>query len=132
MDCVDCHNPHESTKYGDGVDVKTDCEGCHFDQDNYQKINDRKHAGCVDCHMPHHDERRCQHRTLQRRHAHASLRSTPNAKSQFRTDGSAASPYVAVEFACKGCHSELGRAPVLEDARLIGSRDRLRPRPGRQ
>ncbi|MCB0038655.1 MAG: hypothetical protein KDE23_03185, partial [Caldilinea sp.] len=41
------------------------------------------------------------------------------AKSQFNKDGSGASPYVAVEFACKGCHSELGRAPVLEDARLI-------------
>jgi len=32
---------------------------------------------------------------------------------------SRAQPYVAVEFACKGCHSELGRAPVLEDARLV-------------
>lgn len=52
----------------------------------------------------------------------------PNAKSQFNKDGSASSPYVAVAYACKACHNELGRAPVLEDARLsdvaIGFHDR--------
>ncbi len=120
MDCVDCHNPHESTKYGDGVDVKADCEGCHFDQDSYQKITDRKHAGCVDCHMP----RITTSAVASAERFSGDMRThifaiNPNAKSQFNKDGSASEPYVAVEFACKGCHSELGRAPVLDDARLI-------------
>ena len=43
----------------------------------------------------------------------------PFAKSQFNKDGTQAEPDIAVEFACKGCHSEAGRAPVLEDARLV-------------
>ncbi|MFZ1768662.1 MAG: hypothetical protein WAU00_05650, partial [Caldilinea sp.] len=52
----------------------------------------------------------------------------PNAKSQFNRDGASAEPYITVDFACKGCHSEEGRGPVLEDARLqevsLGFHDR--------
>jgi hypothetical protein len=128
MECVDCHNPHQSTIYGDGAD-KSECETCHFEQDEYQKITDRRHASCVDCHMP---------RITMSAVADAERFSgdvnthmfaiNPNAGSQFNRDGTQAQPYIAVDFACKSCHSEAGRAPVLEDARLtevaVGFHDR--------
>lgn len=118
MECVDCHNPHQSTIYGDGAD-KSDCETCHFEQEEYQKITDRKHASCTDCHMPRittsavADPARFSGDV--RTHMFAI---NPHAKSQFNRDGTQAEPYVTVDFACKSCHSEAGRAPVLEDARL--------------
>lgn len=57
---------------------------------------------------------------LQWRSSHAHVCAiNPFAKSQFNNDGTQAEPDIAVEFACKGCHSEAGRAPVLEDARLV-------------
>ena len=119
MDCVDCHNPHETTKYAKGLAIKTDCETCHFDSATYQKITDRKHAQCVDCHMP----RITTSALSDPARFSGDLRThlfgiNPNGKSQFNKDGSLAEPYVVVEFACKGCHSEEGRAPVLDDERL--------------
>jgi hypothetical protein len=30
MDCVDCHNPHETVKYADDPNPKADCETCPF------------------------------------------------------------------------------------------------------
>ena len=119
MDCVDCHNPHETTLYAKGGHDKADCETCHFEKAEYQKITDRKHAACVDCHMPRITTSAVADPTRfsgdVRTHMFAI---NPNAKSQFNKDGSAAEPYVTVEFACRGCHSEVGRAPNLEDARL--------------
>ena len=119
MDCVDCHNPHASTIYGDGAADKADCATCHFDSAEYQKITDRRHAQCVDCHMP----RITKSAVSDPARFSADVRShlfaiNPIGKSQFNKDGDQAEPYIVVDFACKGCHSEAGRAPVLEDERL--------------
>jgi hypothetical protein len=43
----------------------------------------------------------------------------PGEISQFDRNGQWAGPYVALEFACKSCHSEEGSGPVLDDERLI-------------
>ena len=42
----------------------------------------------------------------------------PAGKSQFDKDGNFSQPYVTLDFACKGCHNEDGRGPVLPDERL--------------
>jgi hypothetical protein len=119
MDCIDCHNPHASTIYADGLGIKTSCETCHFENDNYQKINDRKHASCVDCHMP----RITTSAVSDPARFSGDLRThlfgiNTLAKSQFNKDGTLSEPDIHVDFACKGCHNEQGRAPVLEDERL--------------
>lgn len=119
MECVDCHNPHQSTIYDDGAD-KSDCETCHYEQDEFQKITDRRHASCVECHMP----RVTKSAVADPARFSGDVRThmfaiNPFAKSQFNNDGTQAEPDIAVEFACKGCHSEAGRAPVLEDDRLV-------------
>ena len=40
MECVDCHNPNQSTIYDDGAD-KADCDTCHYEQDEFQKFPHR-------------------------------------------------------------------------------------------
>jgi formate-dependent nitrite reductase cytochrome c552 subunit len=120
MDCVDCHNPHASTLYDAAQAIKSECATCHFESDNYQKINDRRHATCVDCHMP----RITTSAAADPARFSGDVRThlfgvNTQARSQFNRDGTLAEPYVAVEFSCKGCHSEAGRAPVLDDERLI-------------
>lgn len=119
MNCVDCHNPHSSTLYDTDTAIKTDCDTCHFENATYQKITDRKHAQCVDCHMP----RITTSAVSDLARFSGDLRShlfaiNPDGKSQFNKDGSLSEPYIVVDYACKGCHSETGRAPVLEDERL--------------
>jgi predicted CXXCH cytochrome family protein len=120
MRCVDCHNPHQTTKYARGQAIRTECENCHFENEQYQKISDRKHASCIDCHMPRitmsavGDPARFS--GDMRTHLMAI---NPLASSQFDKNGEFAMPYIALDFACKGCHNENGRAPVLPDERLV-------------
>ena len=52
----------------------------------------------------------------------------PRATSQFDKDGAFSQPYLALDFACQGCHNEDGRAENLSDEELqeaaIGFHDR--------
>ena len=119
MDCVDCHNPHASTLYDAKQAIKSYCETCHFDSAEYQKITDRKHAGCVDCHMPRITTSAVSDATRFSGDVRTHLFGiNPLAKSQFNKDGTLSEPYIAVDFSCKGCHGENGRAPVFDDERL--------------
>ncbi|MCB9139289.1 multiheme c-type cytochrome [Promineifilum sp.] len=129
MECVDCHNPHESVKYTRGGSPKSDCETCHFEEDEYQKITDRRHASCVDCHMPHATESAvadpAQFSGDMRTHLMAI---NPLANDQFDDDGAVSEPYLTLEFSCRSCHREDGSGPNLTDDELqefaVGFHDR--------
>jgi hypothetical protein len=120
MECVDCHNPHATIRHAVGLGIARDCTGCHFAAAEYQKISNRSHASCVECHMP---------RPIQVAVADPELRTgdlrshlmaiNPGEIAQFDRNGEWAGPYLALEFACKSCHSEDGSGPVLDDERLI-------------
>ncbi len=120
MDCVDCHNPHTTTKHASGLAIKSECETCHFQEDEYQKITDRRHAQCIDCHMPRATKSAlgdpAQFSADVRTHLMAI---NPIATSQFNEDGDASNPYLAVEFSCKGCHNAEGRGGELPDEQLV-------------
>ena len=109
MQCVDCHNPHQTVKYAKGFGALTPCDNCHFQQADYQKITDRKHAQCVDCHMPHASINAVgdieRYTGDMRTHLFAI---NPLAKSQFDKDGKLSEPYLALDYACKGCHNQRG------------------------
>lgn len=120
MQCVDCHNPHATTKYAKGIGIKQECESCHFQAAEYQKIDNRRHADCIDCHMP----RAIQVATSDPAQFSADMRThlmaiNPAEVAQFTNDGEWAGPYLALDFACKGCHNDDGRGPVLDDERLV-------------
>lgn len=132
MDCVDCHNPHQTVVYASEVKLEpttTDCETCHFSQDEYQKINDRRHAKCVDCHMPYMDKVALANLDEFSGDLRSHLMAiNPNATSQFTADGTVSQPYITLDYACRSCHREDGRGPNLEDAVLaeaaVGFHDR--------
>jgi hypothetical protein len=119
MDCVDCHNPHQTTKYAKSFGATVTCESCHFQQEQYQKISDRKHAACIDCHMPRLIEvavgNPARHTADMRTH---SMAINPAALTTVAKNGQFSQPFLGIDFACKGCHSEEGRGPVLDDERL--------------
>jgi len=99
MNCVDCHDPHQTVKYAKGVGMKTPCQNCHFDQVTIQKITDRKHAECLDCHMP----RVTKSALGNADHFTGDIRThlfaiNPRAGAQFSDDGSAAQPYLTLQF----------------------------------
>jgi hypothetical protein len=129
MRCVDCHDPHQTTKYTKGLAIKTACENCHFEKAEYQKITDRRHAQCIDCHMPYVTKSAVGDPARFSGDVRTHLMAiNPLAEAQFDDDGKTAAPYLALDFACKGCHNEQGRAPVLTDEQLqevaVGYHDR--------
>ncbi len=130
LNCVDCHDPHKTVKYAKGNDkVKVECESCHFEKVNYQKITDRAHADCVECHMARASKSALgdpdRYTGDLRTHLFAI---NPLATAQFNEDGSAAMPYLTLDFACRSCHYEGGSATNVSDDELkdmaVGYHDR--------
>jgi hypothetical protein len=120
MDCVDCHNPHEGTRLGRKLSIRTECETCHLDSADYQKISDRRHATCIDCHMPYATKSAVGNADIFTADVRTHLMAiNPRADSQFDQDGALFEPYLTVDYACKGCHNEDGRAGVLPDEQLV-------------
>lgn len=121
MDCVDCHNPHAPVKYDRSPGIKVECESCHFEQDLYKKITDRRHAQCVDCHMP----------AL----VHNAVADPESMTGDVRThlmvinsqvitqtnDGVFDAPYLGLDFACQSCHYDGGRGDPLTDEELVAA-----------
>ena len=130
MRCVDCHNPHETVKHASGgLAIKSDCESCHFENDTYQKITDRRHAKCVDCHIPQATKSALADPEQFSADMHTHLMAiNPMETSQFDKDGAFSEPYLTLDFACRSCHNEDGRADNLSDEELqeaaIGFHDR--------
>ena len=121
MDCVNCHSPHQSTKYAENLGIKTPCESCHFEQVQYQKIKYIRHgSGCVNCHMP----RVTQNAVADPARHTGDVRThltviNPLAVLQFDENGEFIQQYLTLDFACKGCHYEGGDGGILPDEQLI-------------
>jgi len=117
--CADCHNPHTTTVHAKASDGPAPCEGCHFAAVENQKITDRKHAQCVDCHMPRIIQQAVAdpERTSGDMRVHL-MAINPQATAQFDAKGEFAGPYLALDFACNGCHYADGRGPELTDEEL--------------
>lgn len=119
MRCVDCHDPHQTVKYAKGLAIKTACENCHFENAQFQKINDRKHAKCIDCHMPLMTVSAVGDPARFTGDVRTHLMAiNPYATAQFDKEGVTALPYLSLNFACRGCHYPDGRAPDLADEEL--------------
>jgi hypothetical protein len=119
MDCVDCHNPHVTTKYAERFGAAVTCESCHFQQQQYQKISDRRHATCVACHMPqliHVATGNPEQYTADMRTHLMAI--NPAALTTADRNGVFSQPFVGLDFACKSCHNPDGRGPELDDERL--------------
>ncbi len=128
MRCIDCHDPHASSKFAD-VAINPDkgmriaCENCHFEYaDNQQSAIMESVLDCVDCHMP----RIVKSAVGDAAQWSGDIRShlfainTDIAVGQFSADGSESMPFVSLEFACRSCHRDDASGPfsARSDAEL--------------
>jgi hypothetical protein len=124
MNCVDCHNPHQTVKYAaetDGKGIKTACENCHFEQAQYQKIQYIKHAGgCINCHMPRVTKSALGDPERYTGDVRTHLMAiNPLSTSQFDDDGNFSQPYLSLDYVCKQCHTAEGSGGELTDEILV-------------
>ena len=124
MKCVDCHDPHKSTKYADPTlnpdkGLRTTCTGCHINYDKNQTSTKMQSiVKCVDCHMPR-ITKSAQGDAAQwsgdiRTHIFG-INPLKGAK-QFTDDGKYAMPYVNLDWACKNCHRDGKFSTQTDDA----------------
>jgi len=123
--CVQCHDPHVGVvqlRQADESTVRTSCENCHFDKAKYQdsEAHPALLVTCIDCHMP---------RVTKSAWGDAEkftgdirthmMAIDPDQVGQFTEDGSRALSQVSLDFACRNCHVEGGKALPKSDEVLI-------------
>jgi len=126
MDCVDCHDPHRSSRYSDDElnpdkGIVAQCQSCHFKEAGTQKSNVM--AGlvdCKDCHMPYATKSAIGDAAAftgdVRTHLFA-INPDPEV-GQYSDDGGKSLPWVSIDFACRSCHRAGGSANVHDDDAL--------------
>ncbi len=131
MDCIDCHDPHKTTRYADkGEGIKTACENCHFEKAEYRKIKYIRHGGdCINCHMPKVTKSALGDPERYTGDVRTHLMAiNPLSTSQFGEDGKTSQPYLSLDFACKSCHRDGASGGVIADELLseaaVGYHDR--------
>ncbi len=133
LDCVDCHDPHQTAHYTDSKtsptkSIKVTCESCHFKEAAATpKVS--KHqptfSTCVSCHMPQavlsaEGDTSAWEGDVK---SHLFRINTDSTASQFTADTKYANPYLTLGFACKHCHRTGGFATVKTDAELEANAD---------
>ncbi|MBI4702732.1 MAG: hypothetical protein HY744_16545 [Deltaproteobacteria bacterium] len=111
MRCIDCHDPHQSSKFAHpGLNpdkgIRVACISCHVGYDANQKSKLMANLDCVACHMPRLVKSAAavpaKHTGDIRSHMFAI---NPDAAApQFSEDGKQARPYLTLPWACNHCH----------------------------
>jgi len=125
IDCVACHDPHTGViqlrQADDQPTTRTQCKNCHFEEAKYQNSQVHGPVGvtCIDCHMP---------RIVKSAWGDAAkftgdirthiMAIDPDQVGQFSEDGKVALSQISLDFACRGCHVEGGKASVKTDEEL--------------
>jgi mono/diheme cytochrome c family protein len=128
MECSTCHNPHRSTVYREGG-VITECTDCHpgdASNNNFQ-VAGMPSVGCVDCHMPkaaRTSEAHGPYRGDGRAHIFQITTSPMMASENTYQEGGMTfwrtnqrgQAYVTLDYACLGCHEQIGDPLTLAEA----------------
>ncbi len=118
LDCNICHDPHlgviQLRKAGKQT-TRTDCSNCHFQQAKYQdsEVHVAMKVNCIDCHMPR----------VSKSAVGDAKKFTGDLRThlmvidalqidQFSADGKTSLSQVGLNFACRSCHVERGKASV--------------------
>jgi hypothetical protein len=126
IECVTCHDPHAGVVQLRKADAgtpttRTLCENCHFNQAKYQ--DSQVHpavAQCIDCHMPRVTKSAVGNAEMFTGDIRTHLMAIdPTQIGQFTEDGSQALSQLGLDFACRSCHVEGGKASVRTDEELI-------------
>lgn len=124
IDCNICHDPHQGViqlRKAEQATTRVDCANCHFQQAKYQ--NSRVHTAmkvdCIECHMP----RVTKSAVGDAKKFTGDIRTHMMAIDfdqigQFSEDGNTALSQIGLNFACRSCHSEAGKASPKTDEEL--------------
>ncbi len=122
IDCVVCHDPHDSViqlrKSGEPT-TRTSCENCHYDEAQVAKTAEHDHMDCIDCHMPRVTKSALGNADMFTGDIRTHLMAIePSQIGQFTEDGSEALSQLSMDFACRSCHVADGAAKVKTDEEL--------------
>ena len=112
MDCVDCHDPHQSARYADPIlnpnkSIKSPCETCHFREAAQQSSAAMQSMlECIDCHMPYVTKSALGDAATYTGdvRTHIFGINTDVTAQQFNPAGDQANPYITLTWACRNCH----------------------------
>ncbi len=121
MDCVTCHNPHQSAVYADAEfnpnqGLRSTCTNCHFDQESWVEHDDAN-VSCTDCHMPPMTASGARNIDLfwADISTHLYQINVDPEAAQFNDETGGVMPYITVEYACKRCHIDNEDFQDVED-----------------
>jgi hypothetical protein len=134
LKCVDCHDPHSGVVQLQEAGLpttRTECANCHFKEAQYQK-NDRHvlfNVSCESCHMPRVTKSAWGDPAKFMGDIRTHIMAIDvTATSQFTADGKVAQSQIALDFACKGCHTP-GTGAEIPDEQLIEMATNYHARP---
>jgi hypothetical protein len=130
IDCVICHDPHTlvvQLRQAQAADpavqtTRTQCANCHFEQARYQNSEVHPAIGvqCVDCHMPRVTKSAWGNAETFTGDIRTHLMAIdPTQIGQFSEDGKTSLSQLGLDFACRNCHIQGGRATAKTDEQLI-------------
>jgi hypothetical protein len=125
IDCNICHDPHAGVVQLRKAEVpaaRTQCENCHFQSAKFQnsQVHIAMKVACIDCHMP----RISKSAVGDAEKFTGDIRTHMMAidfqqVGQFSEDGKTALSQLGLDFACRNCHVEGGKASPKTDDELI-------------
>jgi hypothetical protein len=123
LNCVTCHNPHQGViqlRQARQPTTRTKCENCHFGQAKVQTLaHTAVKVDCIECHMPRIAKTAWGDAAKFTGDIRAHLMAIdPDSLTSFSADGKTANSQVGLDFACKQCHVQGGRATAKTDDQL--------------
>jgi hypothetical protein len=128
-DCTTCHNPHRSVVYDDGGTITT-CSGCHpGNADNgYYLVDGMENVFCIGCHMPRMGISAVAvnaHFGDIRGHLFQimtdPIMADENVTGGFWNQDINGDAFITLDYACLGCHIEVGSPLTIEDAAIFAA-----------
>ncbi|MEJ5375338.1 MAG: multiheme c-type cytochrome [bacterium] len=124
LNCSICHDPHTGViqlRQANKPTTRTQCTNCHFEKAKYQASDAHKamEVACIDCHMPRITKSAwgdpARFTGDIRTHMMAI---DPDQIGQFTKDGKYALSQLSLDFACRHCHVQGGKASPKSDEEL--------------
>jgi predicted CXXCH cytochrome family protein len=139
LSCISCHEPHRSSVYGESA-IRRQCTDCHEGDasNNFYVVTGMESVACVDCHMPYmmkSAESFNAHTADIRGHLFRITRAPILASQNVYQIGSNfywnqnqfGESFATLDYACMGCHTQIGRPLTIEQASAFATGIHTRP-----
>ena len=124
LDCNVCHDPHAGVvqlRKAELPTTRTQCENCHFQEAKFQdsQVHTAMKVACIDCHMPRISKSAVGNAATFTGDIRTHMMAIDFEQiGQFSEDGKTALSQLGLDFACRNCHVEGGKASPKTDDEL--------------